>query len=209
MLILDSTVDRQGFVHEASLNVNQMNHSAGATSTNRLLDPVSLPSLKLSREEVLHVIPLPFKALLDPDHLPDTSQERLSWALFRGEWAYRTTAVGDLPVTGKDVKRMLIASEHGPHEGLENPGVGVSDRQKQFMEYHKPYRFIKPDHTIGEVKQDSVDQMEGQDKSELDVWGLTGWFLNVFMWRMGLWADTKDAGGKALEIDAPTNPSKL
>ena len=165
------------------------------------MEPLPLSTLRVSKDEVLSVLPLPFKCMIDGDSQAENTYERLSWHLFRGDWAYRTVAVGDLPVDGS-----YPAQVDGPHEGLEGQGQSLTTPgHTAYQDYHKPDRIILPDHSIG-VKEHASPS---QEKNSLDVWGLTGWFLNVFMWRMGFWGDVRDAGGKVLEVEQPGHSSRL
>lgn len=164
------------------------------------IEPLLLSSLHVSREEVLSVLPLPFKCMIDGDSGPKEVHDRLSWQLFRGDWAYRTVAVGDLPVYCDAPTQV-----DGPHEGLGGQdSVGAGSGQTAFEDYHKPGRTLLPDRPVGGMSETKAPQ-----RSSLDVWGLTGWFLNVFMWRMGHWRDVEAAGGKALEVEQPGRGSRL
>jgi hypothetical protein len=112
----------------------------------------------------------------------------------------RCVAVGDLTVDCDSPAQI-----DGPHEGLEGQDIGKSAASDTaFDDYHKPDRVLLPDHTVGE-RQAPHDSR----RNSLDVWGLTGWFLNVFMWRMGFWRDVEDAGGKTLEVEQPGRGSQL
>lgn len=138
--------------------------------------------------------------MLDADFQPENAYDRLSWQLFRGDWAYRTVAVGDLPVACHNP-----AYVDGPHEGLEGLGHEKSlVSRTAFDDYHQPNRPVLPNRPVGEELE-----IQSSRRQSLDVWGLTGWFLNVFMWRMGYWRDVDDAGGKTLEVEQPCHASRL
>jgi hypothetical protein len=57
--------------------------------------------------------------------------------------------------------------------------------------------------TSGDARAARLASSTGND---LEIWGLTGWFLSVFMWRMGFWRSDvgRDGdGGRVLDVEQP------
>jgi hypothetical protein len=158
------------------------------------MKPLNLASLTISPEEVLNILPVPFHALLN-DAPAVEAKNRFDWRLFRGEWAYRVVAADDLAVSTPPETKPIPPSGQ-VHEGLDG-AVTSSNRETAFKDYHKPEKDVQP-----------ASSARGTGPN-LEIWGLTGWFLNVFMWRLGAWRDKGDALGKLLEVEGPEIRSRL
>ena len=173
------------------------------------LGSLPLSSLRISEAEVLSVLPLPFSYLIPPSTGPPDLRnpaawtDRLTWKLFRGEYAYRTVSVGDLLVNPS-------SSKHGKVDMADaRDQVRLDDDQwKKSQEFHRLGRLAKvdgqdmPKDTEG-VSQTSTTTAPPTTRERLEVWGLTGWFLSVFMWRMGCWRDVVEARGRVLRVEQP------
>lgn len=56
------------------------------------------------------------------------------------------------------------------------------------MAYSKPYHKVHVADLVMEEQPASEvysDQVKAQEGAELEIWGLSGWFLNKLAWRMG------------------------
>jgi hypothetical protein len=179
------------------------------------LGSLPLSSLRISEAEVLSVLPLPFSYLIPPsDGLSDLGHptawtDRLTWKLFRGEYAYRTVSVGDLLVDPS-------SSKHGKVDRGDDRGRVIldNDQWKKSQEFHGLSRSTKVDG--GHMTKDAEDVSQNPTtlsppttRERLEVWGLTGWFLSVFMWRMGFWRDVVQARGRILEVERPRSAERM
>ena len=88
------------------------------------------------------------------------------------------------------------------------------DQWKRSREYHQPDRPVKADG--GDLTKNEGGGSETltltsapTSRERLEVWGLTGWFLSVFMWRMGFWRDVVEARGRVLEVEQPGSADRV
>lgn len=129
-------------------------------SAGRPLPAFPLDSLTPSPDEVSHIIPMPLSYLAQPG--------RLALHLFRidARRPYRKVGVGDQVPTD-----LLPPSRRGSYRGSTIAGLSGAGKH------------------IGEKEDYEAFRAAGMARMRaLEVWGLSGWFLNKLAWSVG-WMD--------------------
>lgn len=156
-----------GFIHASKqpATISSGTESSSTQDSDTPLPSLSLTSLTLSPVEVAHLFHLPLSALL-------SCPARLHSYLFRASRPYYAITVTDL----------LSSSDSDP--SLSSTGSPLAESSPTVI------------HSSGELKDDANwassdpqgrDEVGGGKEGRLEVWGLTGWYVNLLMRTLGVW----------------------